>query len=433
MNDTNLNRAKILIVDDDVSHVCLLTNFLDRLGYRNLKTLTDSRRFFDELAIFQPDIVLLDLTMPHMSGFEILSCFKDSVPEDDFIPVLVLTGDLSPQNKRKALAAGATDLLQKPFDLSEIMMRIRNLVRSRFLRIEVQTHKLKFDEIVSARTAKLEQALTELKADHARLIQQERFKAFGQLSNGMAQDFNHLLSSLVEYSDLLLKDSDLIDDKKTVREFLELIHEAGRSATGIIDRVRGFYHSKGDQELWEELDLNPLLENVVSLTQPKWKDQALSLGRSIRVDLDLEKIPLIAANAPELREAVTHLICNAVDAMPLGGVISLRTRSVVEGVLFEVIDTGVGMNEEIKNRCLEPFFSTKGDGGAGLGLSMVLGCIHRHGGTLTIESRPGSGATFRIHLPSPLQKSAGIVKSEPALKILVEKEPLRLVETEKQD
>jgi len=411
MNDTNLNRAKILIVDDDVSHVCLLTNFLDRLGYRNIKTLTDSRRFFDELALFQPDIILLDLTMPHMSGFEILSCFKDSVPEDDFIPVLVLTGDLSPQNKRKALAAGATDLLQKPFDLSEIMMRIRNLVRSRFLRIEVQNHKLKFEQTVAARTSELEHALNELKKDHSRKIQQERFGALGQMSNGIVHDFNQLFTSLVGYSDLLLKDPDLSGDKKTVRQFLELIHEAGGSATAAIDRIRAFYRVRREDEFCEKVDLNHLLEGVVSLTRSKWKDQALSHGRLIRVDFELGSIPSIAANGPELSEAVANLIYNAVDAMPYGGVITVRTRQVEGWIIFELSDTGAGMTDEVKKRCLEPFFSTKGDDGAGLGLSMVLGCVLRHEGLLEIESSPETGTTLRVQLPD----SFPFEKTEPSL------------------
>ena len=99
MNDANLNTARILILDDDVSHVCLLMNFLDRLGYRNLKSLTDSRKVFDELKEFQPDIILLDLNMPNLNGFEVLDGIKALIPEDAFIPVLVMTGDASPFNE----------------------------------------------------------------------------------------------------------------------------------------------------------------------------------------------------------------------------------------------------------------------------------------------------------------------------------------------
>ena len=101
-----------------------------------------------------------------------------------------------------------------------------------------------------------------------------------------------------------------------------------------------------------------------------------------------------------MREALVNLICNAADAMPAGGKITLSTRREAEEVVLSVTDTGVGMSPEVQARCLEPFFTTKGDKGTGLGLSMVLGIIKRHEGTVEIESEPGRGTTFRIRLPS---------------------------------
>jgi len=232
------------------------------------------------------------------------------------------------------------------------------------------------------------------------------------MAGGVVHDFNNALMAVIGYSELLLKNQNLIEDKNAVREYLEVIHGAGRDASDVIGRLRDFYRPRGETDVFEPVDLNKLLENAAIMTQPKWKSQALATGRTITVDFDFEKIRTVVANSGELREAVTNLIFNAVDAMPRGGTITLRTRQQTDGVLVEVSDTGNGMSEEVKNRCLEPFFSTKGEKGSGLGLSMVFGIIKRHEGTLNIESSTGSGTTFQIHLPFHI--AAQVVMEEKA-------------------
>lgn len=413
MDETNLHQARILIVDDDVSHVCLLMNFLDRLGYKNLKSITDSRKIFAEIREFRPDVILLDLMMPQLDGFQILERFKAQQSDETFIPVLVLTGEPTYQNKRKALAAGATDLLQKPFDPSEIVMRIRNLVQGRFFRMEIQTQKHELEKRVAERTHELEQALAELRETQRQIVQQERLRAFGEMAGGVVHDFNNALMSVVGYSDWLLKEPAMLDDKKTVREYLEIIRASGNEASQVIGRLRDFYRSREDGEVHELVDINKLMEEMVPLTQPKWKDEALASGRIITLVLDLEKLPLISANPIELREVGANLIFNAVDAMPNGGTITLRTRHTEDTVMIEFADTGTGMSREVRDRCLEPFFTTKGDNGTGLGLSIVFGIIKRHEGTLDIESEEGKGVTFRVRLPFKTESLEG--KKEPAM------------------
>ena len=122
--------------------------------------------------------------------------------------------------------------------------------------------------------------------------------------------------------------------------------------------------------------------------------------------LDLEKLPPVSGNPAELREALTNLIFNAVDAMPAGGTVTLRSRAEDNAVLFQISDTGTGMSEDVRTRCLEPFFSTKGDKGTGLGLSMVFGIIKRHNGALDIESAVDRGSTFRIRFPAESESVA---------------------------
>src|SRR5207253_1636089 len=151
------------------------------------------------------------------------------------------------------------------------------------------------------------------------------------------------------------------------------------------------------------VECNRLIDQVVNLTRARWSDQAQQRGVFIQLKTELaENLPDIMGSEVEIRDALTNLIFNAVDAMPQGGTLTLRTRLVSSGgditrqVQLEVADTGTGMDPETRRRCLEPFFTTKGERGTGLGLAMVYGIMQRHGADLEIDSAPGSGTTIRL-------------------------------------
>ena len=143
----------------------------------------------------------------------------------------------------------------------------------------------------------------------------------------------------------------------------------------------------------------PMFYTIVTLTQPKWKGQMQAAGVMIDIARELGDVPPVRGDESALREVLTNLIFNAVDAMPRGGKITMRTRRDGNFALIEVADSGTGMTEEVRKRCLEPFFTTKGERGTGLGLSMVFGIIQRHTGTVEIESEVGKGTTFILRLP----------------------------------
>jgi CheY-like chemotaxis protein/anti-sigma regulatory factor (Ser/Thr protein kinase) len=155
------------------------------------------------------------------------------------------------------------------------------------------------------------------------------------------------------------------------------------------------------------VDAHRLVADVVALTQPRWKDQAQAGGRPVRVVTDLAPVPPIAGRAEELRGILTNLVFNAVDALPEGGTITLRVHpdpapppGAGGHVVVEVRDDGVGMTEAVRQQCLDPFFTTRGRRGTGLGLAMVYGVVLRHNGTLEIDSAPGQGTTVRLRLPA---------------------------------
>jgi signal transduction histidine kinase len=392
MSDLNPD-ARLLIVDDSVANLSLLSNILGRLGFSHIETITDSRETFARVESFQPDLILLDLNMPHLDGFAVMQQLAQVISRETFLPVLVLTADATAETKRKALSAGATDLLTKPFNSSELFMRIRNLLQIRFLHLQLSARNQTLETEVAERTR-------ELRESQEQIVAQERLRAFGEMAGGIVHDFNNSLMSVIGYSELLLNDDELLDDRATVREYLTIMNTAGQDASQVISRLRDFYRPREATDIFSRVDLNELVEQAVALTQPKWKGQALAEGRTITVVLDLAKILPVSGNAAELREVATNLIFNAVDAMPAGGTITLRSSSEMGQAVLAVTDTGAGMTEEVRHRCLEPFFSTKGEKGTGLGLSMAIGIIKRHEGSLEIESTLGHGTTFRLRLPA---------------------------------
>jgi signal transduction histidine kinase len=406
MNDAGIRKARILIVDDQVANVALLENILNRIGYGNVRGVTDSRRVLIEVEQFAPDLVLLDLNMPHIDGLHMLKQLREIIPRSSFLPVLILTEDASAPTKRKALAAGANDFLLKPFDPSEIFTRISNLLHRRFLHLEMEMK-------IAERTRELELALAELKARQEHAVRQGRLHAFAEMAGGVVHDFNNALMSVIGYSELFLRDPDLLDNREAALEYLKTMNTAGRDAAQVVSRLRDFYRPRAEIDVFEPLNLNDLMEESVAITQPKWRDMAQGAGRTFVVDLDLVKLPSVSGNAAEVREVFTNLIFNAVDAMPTGGTIVLKSLHIGDEVLVEICDAGVGMSDEIRDRCLEPFFSTKGEKGTGLGLSTVFGILKRHDARLEIETELGKGTTFRLRFPAQSRTFVALSPDDP--------------------
>jgi len=268
------------------------------------------------------------------------------------------------------------------------------------------TERKRAEESLRESNRRLEEALAELKATQQQVLQQERLRALGEMASGIAHDFNNALSPVVGFTEVLLDRPEYLDNKEKVTRYLKMVNTSAQDAANVVRRLREFYRNRDEEELLLPINLNELVEQVIMLTQPRWKDQALASGVTIRVETDLQNVARVTGNESELREVLTNLILNAADAMAESGRITLRTRSDGTHVVLEVTDTGIGMTEEVHQRCLEPFFTTKGKRGTGLGLAMVYGIIRRHQGTLSIESEPGRGTTIIIRLPVHLGQGA---------------------------
>ena len=248
----------------------------------------------------------------------------------------------------------------------------------------------------------LQQAYDDLRQSQHTVMQQERLKALGQMASGIAHDINNAISPVSLYTESLLEREPNLSDR--ARNYLTTIQRAIEDVATTVARMREFYRERETQLTLARVDVNRTVQQVVELTQPRWSD--LPQQRGVMVELNTElaaSLPDIMGAENEIRDALTNLIFNAVDAMPNGGTLSMRTSNVVgdtERVSIDVTDTGVGMDEDTRRRCLEPFYTTKGERGTGLGLAMVYGMVQRHSAELVIDSAPGCGTTIRLIFPA---------------------------------
>jgi signal transduction histidine kinase/CheY-like chemotaxis protein len=222
----------------------------------------------------------------------------------------------------------------------------------------------------------------------------EKLSALGELASGVAHDFNNTLAAILGRAQLMAMRT---RDTEVIRG-LSIIVKAAEDGAKTVKRIQDFARQRRDHD-FEPVAVDQLLFDVSEITRPRWKD--LSEANNIHISLETKiwSKAMVNGDASELREVMVNMIFNAVDAMPIGGRLTLSSEERDGGVEICVSDTGVGMSAEVRSRIFDPFFTTKGQAGLGLGLAVSYGIIRRHEGTLTAESEVGRGTTFRIKLP----------------------------------
>jgi signal transduction histidine kinase/CheY-like chemotaxis protein len=241
----------------------------------------------------------------------------------------------------------------------------------------------------------LQNVVDDLRATQAQLVRGETLSAIGKLASGMAHHLNNLFAVILGRLETLLAKT----LEPETRRYLEIVERAAKDGAEVVRRVQRFSRVQPVARSMP-VNLNQLAQEVLDLTRPRWHNEALL--RQIRIDtaLDLGNVQLVAGEYAPLREVLMNLVLNAIDAMPSGGRLGVKTWADGQGVHCAVSDAGVGMSEEVRQRALDPFFTTKGPKSTGLGLSVTYGIIQRHNGQLEIDSAPGRGTTVRITLPA---------------------------------
>ena len=301
----------------------------------------------------------------------------------------------------------------------EALERTTHMLRKKTEHLEAQSTQLEKEvqEHHSARQ-KLEQTLKELKSVQRRVVQQERLKALGEMVSGIAHDFNNTLTPITAYASLLQFDENLPSQER--EEYLGIILTAAQDAANMIHRLRQLYKPSLKSHDQSDFSIDRVVLDAIVLAQPRWTTESTPAGKDITVNQELSNIGTLFGVESDIRQAVLNLILNAVDAIQNHGNITIRTGCDTQNKWISVIDDGGGMTADILDRCREPFFSTKGERGTGLGLPMVIETTMRHGGELQIESAPGLGTTISMILPIEVPTSLLSVSPTDSFEHIVE-------------
>ena len=392
MGKADPTKARILVVDDEPANVRLLERMLAEAGYRQVKSTTDSRQVLALYSEFQPDLILLDLMMPHLDGIAVIQQLQ--IPEDVFLPVLVLTADATSEARKRALEAGAKDFLTKPFDRLEVLLRIKNLLDTRSLYLDLDRHNRSLEQVIAERTQ--------------RLVQSEKVATMGSLLAGVAHELNNPLAIVMGQAHLLRNGA---REPALIQRAEKILAGADRCAR-IVRNFLALARQRPPER--KEVWLNLIVQEAVELLGYDLRTS------NVEVVLNLaDGVPVVWADGHQIHQVVVNLVVNAIQAMrPVETQRRLAITPRVEGeparVSIEVTDSGPGIPAEVQARIFEPFFTTKPQGeGTGLGLSLCRRTLEEHGGTITVQSEVGRGATFRIELPVVARPAPTVEEAAP--------------------
>jgi two-component system NtrC family sensor kinase len=398
---------RILVVDDQQLNLDALALVLEVAGYQNVRCLDDSRQLLATFQEFRPDLILLDLHMPHFDGIEALDQLATVISRDDFLPIVMLTGDATSEAREKAFSRGAHDFLTKPLNRSEVRLRVRNLLETRRLHLELKARNVSLEQQVRERTMlaeELGQTNRKLRETQTHLIHSEKMAGLGQLVAGIAHEINNPMAFVI--NNLFLVDETLARLEPAYANLAEeaaagickvrrRIHDAQSGATRVkelVSRLRTF--SRLDEGELKTVDIQDSIESVLLFLHHRME------GR-IEVERNYGEARMLTCFAGELNQVLMNLIANAIEAIDGPGRIALSTTQQNGDFVIRVRDTGKGIPEAIQNRVFEPFFTTKPVGeGTGLGLAISYGIVKAHHGSMEFSTKAGEGTEFVLTIPA---------------------------------
>lgn len=397
MIDLNLKNARILIVDDKQSNIDILVGLLEMQGYSQIKTTTDSRLVLSLFKSFAPDLILLDLMMPHLNGYQLMGQLKELIPQNTYLPVLVLTADTTAQAKQRALAGGAKDFVSKPFELAEVQLRIKNLLETRFLQQQLDNQNIFLEEKVKKRTAELENTIVELEIAKNRAEASDRLKT--AFMNNISHEIRTPLNGILGFASFIIQPEITMEEKEV---FFDILNQSGKR---LINTVTSFMDISlivsGNMEVRpRQFDVFSLLTSVhQNFLVPCTKK---NLEFIMQFPDNAENI-FLKTDEEMLQKSISYLVDNAIKFTSKGSIaVGLEIKD-NEVVLF-VKDTGVGISKEAQGRIFDIFMqedvtSTRGYEGSGLGLSIAKGMMDLLGGRISLESAKNMGTTVFLTFP----------------------------------
>jgi len=435
----------ILIVDDNPTNIKILFSFLKEFGFKVL-VAKDGESALSKLEEVLPDIILLDVQMPGIDGFETCRRLKDSERTKE-IPVIFMTALSDTQDKVKGLTLGAVDYITKPFQHQEVLARINIHLRMRNLTKQLQEQNVllqqltsELEERVSSRTAELRESLEKLQQAQIQLVQSEKMSSLGELVAGVAHEINNPVSFIAgnvslasEYTEEILEHLRLyqqvfpepgaqIEQHASEIELDYLIEDLPKMVASMevgVDRIRQISvslrsFSRMDNTSKTQVNIHEGLDSTLMILQHRIK------ANDHRPDIEVVKkygdLPLVNCYPSPLNQVFMNLLANAIDALDEDNLnkglsyeeikqnpnrLIIKTSVIKGGVEIKISDNGPGIPAEMQSRIFEPFVTTKPVGkGTGLGLSICHDIIiEKHGGTLLCNSKLGEGTEFVIRIP----------------------------------
>ena len=356
---------RVLIVDDSEDDIEMLQRFLtnEDTVIRGLTDSTKAEEVFDE---FEPDLVMLDLHMPAPGGLEILRRLRDARSRLGFLPVVVLTGDVGPAARNSALDLGADDFLTKPLDRQEVVLRVRNLLSTRRLHVELaRAYRHKSEFLAS-----------------------------------MSHELRTQLSSVIGFSELLISDTAVRFDEPRRQKFLAQINSSGRYLLDLTSDILDLAKIEAGQVVLrlENVTIADVARIVISVMEP------LAAKKAIRLEADLSAAGQVQADAGKLRQMLINLVSNAIKFTPDGGRVTIGAQRLPGTVEISVSDTGIGIAQPELEHLFEEFRQVDSDitreqRGTGLGLALTKRYVELHGGRIRLTTEVGKGSVFTLILP----------------------------------
>jgi Signal transduction histidine kinase len=406
--EDGIKKARILIVDDQEANIDVLVGLLEMQGYENIKATQDSRETFRLYYTFKPDLILLDLSMPYLSGFDVMNQLKELLPANVFLPILVLTADATPQAKQNALSGGAIDFLTKPFDLVEVGLRIKNLLYTSYLHKQLINQNHLLENKVKERTQELEQQNIELIIAKEKAEASDRLKS--EFINNISHEIRTPLNGILGFGEILTEENLSPDERKSYSEMLN--QSSGRLINTVTNIMDIALLSSGNQKvIQKEFNVESQINFVVSQFLHSSVEKGLSL--IFTPPTAAEQITVIS-DSTLFAKILYQIIDNAVK-FTSKGTIGVGFEVNGDNLSFFVKDTGIGISEEKQIQIFESFIQedntkTRKYEGNGLGLTIAKGFVELLNGKIWLSSEKGKGSTFYFSLP--YQRRESIAESE---------------------
>ena len=389
MIDSTLKNANILIVDDQPANIDVLSDLLELKGYAKVKTTTDPREVVRLYSEFNPDLILLDLSMPHLTGYQVMEQLKTLIPDGCYLPILVLTADASFDAKQHSLAGGAKDFLTKPFDLIEVDLRIKNLLETRYLHQRLENQNQILEEKVKERTFELENAYRKLEIANEEL--QSLDKAKGEFLMLISHEIRTPLNGILGFTSLLkseLESSDLLEFITHLEASAIRLEKFSYQALMITD-----LRTKKREITVEPVPLLDLVDHARNYL--KDKIQAKNITIVTQKDPSVSTIP---CDRDLLQTCFVNLIDNAVKYSSKNNDVIIKAFSDDDRTVCEIIDKGKGFSTDVTKNMFSLFGIGEKhvDQNTGLNLALAKLIMDAHNGSIEVQNNEDQGATIRL-------------------------------------